>query len=410
MRNQKRTWLNGIIVVLALLSFVTFPGKSVAQKPAIINFGLLGDFTGPYASISGPIATGFEDSIEYVNKELGGIDGVKLNGISRDNGGNAALGLQQYAELIGMKPKPLFFHVPITPLAEALREKLRADNAIGFFPSSIADLYPHGNTYGYYALYPEQAAVAVKWVKDSWKEKRNPRIGIITYDTSFGRAILTEEFLNYCKNIGVDIVATELFGIRDVSVSTHLARMRSKEPDWLLTSTVGSGPLAIMKAAKELGMNAKLLGNVAFDWATLRLDPGLFEGCVTILPHVSYDEMTHPGIQTILGYMKKYNRKIDEKSMHYVLSWQNVLLAHKSVKDAVAKVGWDKLNVAAITNVLNHLSNYEPLNGVIRTSYTEKRRTPSWVTINRMEGGKIVSLSPGYGFIEVPDLRPAEYR
>jgi hypothetical protein len=74
-----------------------------------------------------------------------------------------------------------------------------------------------GNSYGFYALFPEVTAITLKWVKDNWKEKRNPRIGIITRDTGYGRTISNEDFYAYLKKIGVDLVGTELApGSREV--------------------------------------------------------------------------------------------------------------------------------------------------------------------------------------------------
>ena len=397
----------GMLVCLA--AFMTTSSASGA-KPDSFTIALLGDLTGPYAPVVGPMAPGSEDAIKYVNEELGGIDGVKLKLVVRDNTGKAALGLQQYAELIEMKPKPLFFGVPHTPTAEALREKIVADDVLGFFPGSVPDLYPQGNSYSFYALYPEQAAVFVRWVKENFKEKRNPRVAIITWDQAYGRAILTQEFFDYCKKIGVDIVAKELFGVRDVDLTTQMVRIRAKKPDWLLTNNVGSGPLAIMKAVKELGMNVKLGNGVGGGWGTVRLNPQLFEGCVSVMHNISYDNTSHPGIKKILEYMKKNNRSIKEKTNFYIIGWQYVLMVRKVIKDAVAKVGWDKLDTAAIKHEMNHLTNFEPLDGVVKVTYTDKVRSSPWLTIFKIQGGKLINLNPGGGFVKAPDLRPAKFR
>jgi len=402
----------GVVLVFLVLAML-FPMESMAEKPESISVAVIGDLTGPYASVVGPMAPGCEDAIKYVNEELGGIGGVKLKLAVKDNTGKAALGLQQYAELIGMKPKPLFFGVPHTPTAEALREKVRADDVIGFFPSSIDDLYPQGNTYGFYALYAEMTAVAVKWVKDNWTEKRNPRIAIITWDQAYGRAPLIPEFFDYCKKIGVDLVATELFGVRDVDLTTHMVRIREKNPDWILTNCTGSGPVAILRAVKELGMNVKFVNTVGGDWGTMRLDPALFEDSIAVLHNISYDDEKHPGVKKIKDYLKKNNRSIKEQTNFYIIGWQYVLMIHKVVSDAVAKVGWDKLNTAAIKNEMNHLTDWEPLDGVVRITYTEKVRSSPWLVVYKIKDGKFVPAGGKLGdgnFVKAPDLTPEKFR
>ncbi|MEJ2717543.1 MAG: ABC transporter substrate-binding protein [Deltaproteobacteria bacterium] len=331
--------------------------------------------------------------------------------VIRDNTGQASLGLQQYAELVNMKPKPLFFGVPHTPTAEALREKFKADNVIGYVPSSVDDLYPQGNAYGFYALYPEQAGILVRWVKENFKEKRNPRVAIITWDHAYGRAIMTPEFYAYCKKIGVDIVAKELFGVRDVDVTTQMVRIRAKKPDWLLTNCTGSGPVAIMRAAKELGMKTKLLNGVAGGWELLRVDPDLFQGCVSTINHVSYDADQLPSMKKLKKYMKKYKRTIKEQSLFYIIGWEYALMVHNTVKAAVAKAGgWDKLTTAAIMNELNSLTDWEPLDGIAKVTYTKKMRSSPWMCLFRIEGKKLINIVGPGKFVKAPDLRPEKFR
>ena len=411
MRDKTKFWFKGIVVVgvLACMGIVTGgPSQCAAEKPDSFSAAVIADLTGPYAPIVGPFAPGCEDGAKYVNEELVGIDGVELKFIIRDNAGKVALGLQQYAELIEMKPKPLFLGLMHTPTAEALRAKELADNVIGFCNSSGPDLYPQANSYGWYALYPEQAAVAVKWAKDNFKEKRNLRVAIITWDTAYGRSILVPEFFDFCKKNGVDIVAKELFNVRATDVTTQMVRIRTKKPDWLLTNTAAAAPMIIMKAVKELGMDVKLLSGYGCDWASVRMGPGLFEGCISILNQVSFDNETQPGMKEILKYMKMYKRGIKEKTGPYVAGWQYALTVHKVVEAVVAKVGWDKLDVAAVKNEMNHITNWSPMDGVIKVTYTDMIRANPWSKIFKIQGGKFIDI--GGGFIKAPDLRPAKYR
>ncbi len=396
-------------IIFLVISFFSVAAVQ-AKKPDSIIIALLGDLTGPYAPIVGPMAPGTEDAIRYVNDELGGINGVKIKLIIRDNTGKAALGLQQYAELIGMKPKPLFFGVPHTPTAEALRAKVLADDVLGFFPSSIEDIFPVGNTVGFYALYPSHAALFVKWLKEGWTKKRNPRVGIITWDTSYGRAILTPEFYDYAKKIGVDIVATELFGVRDVDITTQMVRIRSKKPDWLLTNCLS---LSILKAVNELNMDVRLANSVGGGWGVVRLAPELHENCIDINSVASYDNLDHPGIRKILEYHKKYKRSLKEQTNFYIYGWQYVLMVHKVIQDAVAKVGWDNLDTAAIKKEMFSLTDWEPLDGVVRVTYTKKLPASPWMKIYRIRGGKLVPAEGRLGggkWVQCPDMTPAKYR
>jgi hypothetical protein len=162
-----------------------------------------------------------------------------------------------------------------------------------------------------------------------------------------------------------------------------------------------------------LGMKIKFANNVGGDWGTVRLDPGLFEDAISVMHMASYDDTDHPGIKKVFSYLKKNNRGIKEQTAFYVLGWQYVLMIHKTVSDAVAKVGWDKLDTAAIKNELNHLTNWEPLDGVVKITYTDKCRHSHWLRIFKIKDGKLVPPGGKLGgaeFVEAPDLTPLKYR
>jgi ABC-type branched-subunit amino acid transport system substrate-binding protein len=236
---------------------------------------------------------------------------------------------------------------------------------------------------------------------------------MITWDQAYGRAPLIPEFFDYCKEIGVDLVAKELFGVRDVDLTTQMVRIKAKKPDWLLTNCTGSGPVAIMRAAKELGMKVKLLNTVGGGWGTLRLDPALFEDCVTVLHNISYDNDEHAGVKLVKQYLKENNRSIKEQTNFYIIGWQYIMMIHKAVAGAVAKVGWDKLDTAALKAQLNNLSDWEPLDGIVKVTYTEKKRSSPWLVIYKIKGGKLVPAGGKGGdgtFVEAPDMTPKKFR
>jgi ABC-type branched-subunit amino acid transport system substrate-binding protein len=390
------------------LSF-SIPGTAMAAgKPDVIHVALIGDYSGPYAPTVGPTRSGAEDAWQYINEKLGGVRGVKVKPVIRDMSGKVALGLSMYNEVINMKPKPAFIDIYITPLSEALRERYVEDDVVGFHAAAVVSLYPQANSYGLYPLYPEQLAVAVKWVRDNWKEKRNPRVGIITWDTAYGRAILTDEFFAYLKKIGVDFVGTpQLFGIRDINVTTQLMNLRAERPDYLMANNAAGGALAIHKGLREMGWNIPLLNTAGEDWGTVRLDPPSFDGDIIPMHVKSFDETDDPSIKTIMKFFNQNKRTINDRTLFYLIPWYNALLQHKIMTEVVDKYGWKGLNTVNIKKALNNVKDFAPLKGLTRISYSEKQRTPSVIRLYRVTGGKFLPLT---GFLKVPDMRPAEYR
>ncbi len=398
-------------VVLALVFAIgLFVGSSPrnavsAGKPDTINVALIADFSGPYAPVVGPMRPGTEDAWEYINTKLGGVHGVKVTPIIRDMGGKIEIGQSMYNEAITLKPKPLFLTPGTAPLAAALRQRFVEDGIVGFVPSTSDTLYPMGNSYGLYALYPEQTAIALKWIKNNWKEKRNPRIGIITWDTAYGKAILNDEFYAYLKKIGVDLVGTELFGIREVDLTAQLLRLKGKNPDFLVACNAASGPMAIKKGCREMGWKIPLVNSLGEDWGTVRLAPEMFEGDIVTLPVKSFDETDDPSIKTIMGFFNKYKRTTNDKSVFYMIAWQQAIVEQKIMTQVVDKHGWDGLTTKNIKAELEALKGFDVLGGLAKISYTKDRRTPTQARVYRVSKGKLLPVTP---FMEVPDLRPKE--
>ncbi len=395
-------------ILVSCLSFIPQGGATAADKPDFIHTAVIGDLGGPYAATVGAIRAAFEDAWEYINEELGGVQGVKVKILVRDMAGVMSVGQSQYNELINIKPKPVFIDIHISSLAEALRARYVEDGVVGIQPGTITNFYPQGNTYSYSPNYPEQLAAPMKWVREHWKEKRNPRMGIITWDTAYGRGILTDEFFAYAKSIGVDIVGTpQLFGVKDVDVGTQLLNLRAEKPDYLVTNTTGGGPLAIKRGCKEMDWNITLLNGGGGDWGTVNLNPPLFEGDITGFYVKSWDETDDPSIKLLMKYFTKNKRTAKERTLFYIVPWCQALIEHHVMTEVVKKYGWEGLNAKNVVAVMNNLKDFAPLDGIGRYSYSEKRRTPHLMRVYKITGGKFLPVSD---FFEVPDLMPAKFK
>lgn len=397
-----------VTVLLCVLSLVVQNPAQAAGKPDVIKVGLIGDFSGPYAPVVGQTRPGALDAWDYINTELGGVHGVKVKPVIKDMSGKVAIGLSQYNELISIKPKLHFIDTFITPLGEALRERYVEDDVIGFHAGAIVSLYPKANAYAYYALYPEQMGMILKWVKDNWKESRNPRIGIITWDTSYGRAILVKPFFDYLKKIGVDLAGKpQLFGIREVDITTQLMYLRTVKPDFLVANNGGGAGLALKKGLSEMGWDIPHLNTNGHDWGSIRLNPPVFEGDIVSIPVVSFDEKDDPSMKKIMKYFTKNKRKTNDQTGFYLYAWQNALIQQKVMTDVVSKHGWAGLTTKNLKTAINNIKNFRPLGGMTVVSYSDKRRTPGVSRIYKVIGGKML---PQTDFLEVPDMRPAKYR
>jgi len=266
-------------------------------------------------------------------------------------------------------------------------------------------IYPLANTFGLYPLYQDMFGGFMDWVVENWdfnKMGRNPRIAILTWDTTFGRAILTPEVDDYAKKKNIDIIDKVLFSIRDLDVTTQLIRIKMKKPDWVYTNIAVDGAVAIAKSAQGIRYKIKLGGNTTFDWSTIMLGGKIMDGATLVCTFKSWDDAADPGIKLITKWFKEKKRKPTERTLVYQLAWANVLTMQKVISKAVDEVGWDKLDGAAVKRQMEKLKDFSPL-GLTYYSFSP----PGKGYIAQIKNGKIIPIS---GWRELPDLRPAKHR
>lgn len=387
-----------------LFGLVLIP-EAMAAKPDVIKIACIPDMTGPYAAIVGPANVAFMDGCEYVN-ETGGIKGVKVEPLVRDCGGKVDVGMSHYMEIKEMKPRPPVIFGVISGLGEALKMRLNEDQFPAIWVCSTEVVYPAGYTFGWYPTYADLCGLFIDWLAETWKGQGRPKLAFLTWDTTYGRAVLYDEVNEYAKKKGVDVVATELFGVRDVDVSTQLVRIRDKGADWIFTNTAGRGPVIVAKGIKELGYKVGLAGSIGLDESCLYIDPVAMEGAITINHRVSWAEKDHPGIKVMNQYIEKNKRKETDKTIMYPMGFAGALLAKEVIGRAVDKVGWDKLSGAAIKAELENLKDFSPLD-IAYFSYGPTRRSPSKAKVFQAKGKDLLPIT---GWRECPDLRPAKYK
>ncbi|MDY6969197.1 MAG: ABC transporter substrate-binding protein [Spirochaetota bacterium] len=395
-------------LLLVLISSLFYGCKAKKEKLKVIKLPCIIDISGPYAPITAPAYSGFSDACEYVN-EQGGIKGVPVEAVVRDCGGKVDTAISFYNDFREMKPKPLTIFISVTAEGEALRERVAEDNMVAFCVPGTPALYPALNTFGLYPLYQDMFGGFLNWLVNNWDWKkmgRNPRVAILTWDSTFGRAILMDEVYDYAKSKKVDIVAKELFGVRDMDVSTQLVRIKKQNPDYIYTNSTSAGPAMIAKSAHDMKYKINLAGHTAIDWSTIMIGGKLMEDMTLCFSYASWDDLKNPGIKLLSKWFKKKKRRPQERTIVYQLAFSNVLNIREVISRAVDAVGWENLDGEALKEQVEKLNNYSPL-GLSYFTFDEKRRAPNKGYIAKIKGGKILPITD---WLELPDLRPEKYK
>ncbi|MEW6033718.1 MAG: ABC transporter substrate-binding protein [Chloroflexota bacterium] len=398
-----------VLVVLLLTLAPLAACKQAAptvQKPTVVRIGVITDATGPYAAIAGPTLDAYLDAQAYVN-DTGGIDGVPIEVVVRDGAGKVDLATSMYTELVNMSPRPVMLNLIVSAYAEALHDRIAEDEIPTLSVTATSAIYPRAYTFGMYLTYADFAGLFADWLMKTWKGSAPPKVAFLTWDSTYGRAILTQEVRDYFKSKGVNLVAEEVFKMADLDVTTQLVRIRDKGADWIYSNSTATGPVVVLKGLKQLGYNVPFAGAIGFDWSCMYISTKeLVEGSVAIFNFVSWDETDNPGIQKMTEYFDKASRPAKDRTVLYPLGFQNVLICKEVIGRAVKEVGWDKLSGEAIKAQLLKLKNFSAL-GISTITYTADRYSPSLARVYQFKDGKLLPVSD---WMEAPNLLEAKYK
>ncbi|MBB3066160.1 MULTISPECIES: ABC transporter substrate-binding protein [Limibacillus] len=337
MRN-KATWF--VASAAALLIATT----SQAAEDKIIIGGAL-SLTGVQAPLDTPGLQGAEVAVKYLN-DNGGLLGKQIEFINIDGKsdpvtvGNVAVELiDKGAELI-VAPCDFDFGGPASREAQA-------SGLVGISTCASDPLYSS------WSLGDKQFTLSM------W----NTTMGAVAADYAFKERgwktayVVTDQFIAYTKSLskyfvaqfeanGGEIILEDTYTNGDNNFSAQLARLQAlgKKPDVIFLSSYGQDIGAIIRALREVGYDAPVLGGDAYD------DPAMHEALgdklgndVYFVTHTWMGPEAHPDMPKFIDlFTQMYGNAPDTSFVS--TGWDTIMLLAAAVEaagttdgDAVAK-------------------------------------------------------------------------
>jgi len=410
----------GVMCTIVLLIFIGINANAYEKKPEKFIYYLIGDMSGPFGAMTVSMLPALTDFCQWYNSTKGGIRGVPLTFMARDNGGQIAKGVAAYEYFRHEKPKPVVGSFWPASVAEALKDRFQEDRIVNFFnTASNAINLPVGYLVGSCPSYPSAAASSMAWVKEKYWKGKKMKVGFLTWDNSYGKSIFDPELRKwFSKQPGMDLVAEEVFKPRDVDVSTQIIKLKSKGVNWILDNTGGHGAVAISKSLKSLGLLSQDITDTSADkihratnvWGVddslIRLGGPLVNGIIGLRPWASYSEKDNPGIQLVLRSLKENNRGTKIKNVNYILKFAKMTLVTHIVEELVDESGWEGVTGENFLYKLLRIKNFNAL-GLCEFTYAPTYPFLKSGRVYMVKNGMILPVS---GYRELPDLRPSKYR
>ena len=357
--------LMGLCLMLMLALVLNMGAQAIAKEP--YKVGATYAITGPVAFLGEPARNAAKMIEEMVNAE-GGINGHPLELVIYDNEGDATKTVLAAKKLV-QKDKVLAVigastsgtTMAVIPILSEAKTPLVAQAA----SRKIAS--PVDKRKWTFKVVPGDD-LCVELMYRFMKARGIKKIALLSVSTGYGISG-REALKGLAPKFGMEIVADETYGPKDTDLSSHLTKVRAKNPDAIINWSVGPTQIVVVKNWKQLGIKAPLYQSYGFgSKGNLKLAGADAEGVICPVARISVAEQLpadDPQAEVVKKfsklYQEKYKKEADTFGAH---SWD----ALYQVVDALKAVGPDR---AKIRDHLENLKDWPGQNGVFNRSPKE---------------------------------------
>ncbi|MCL4880056.1 MAG: ABC transporter substrate-binding protein [Anaerolineae bacterium] len=427
---MNRIWT--VLVMLLVLSMTPISANTECVEDLTgqtIRFYHFGDLSSIYAQLTLPVLNGFEDAIAYFN-EQGGICGATIAMEYRDTGGSQAAAQAAWDEF-SLREDAYIMFMYLTEDAELLREQAaQKEIPIVVSSGSLKALYGDaadspGWVFSVTPMFMNQLGAFCDYISENWAQfgiEGDPVIGHVSFLGALGESSDSDEARAYCESKGVGYAGARYFfpGVPDISPMVQ--GVLDGGANIIYTTSVANGPAQVAATLAALGLRDEVLvagPNIVLDTSVMQLGGEATNGIVGQLPYLWWDEVEHPGIQTVVNYWSQ-NRlpqaenaveALETRNVAYLVAWAAVDAYRDIMISTINRVGFENLSGRTFYDSMTSGQTFSALDGVITLTYSETSREPHFTRIGAIQfvetdSGLLPRILPLTDFVEVPDLKP----
>ncbi|RHW36196.1 ethanolamine utilization protein EutJ [Lysinibacillus yapensis] len=311
-------------------------GSSSSESSDVIKIGANLELSGPVASYGSSIGDGAELAVEEINA-AGGIDGKQVELVKVDNKSdnaeatNAAIKLATQDKVTAMIAPATSGNV-IATAQIANQNKIPTVTASGTAPNVTENADGTINDYVFRTCFidPFQGVVAANFATSELGAKN---VAIYADNASDYAKGLAASFKEQIEANGGTVVAEEAYVADDTDFKSTLTRIKSANPDFVFIPGYYEEVGLIVKQARELGIEAPLMGADGWDSPTLvELAGAEALNNTFITNHYSSQDPD----ETIQGFVDAFEAKFSEApNAFHALGYDTVYY----LKDAIERAG-----------------------------------------------------------------------
>ncbi len=265
---MKKTSIFALVLALVLCMSLfagCAPKEGGEDTGETIKFGFLGPLTGPVAQYGIAIRNGIKMYVDELNA-AGGLLGKQIELIEYDEKGDAQEAINGFNKLVEQdKVVAVFGSVTSGPtFAVADASAAMADPIPVITSSATADDITASGDNMFRTCFKDsfQGGTMARYAAEIVGANTAAIIFNNSTDYSTG---LKDAFEAECKNVAIDVVSVESYGENTVDFKAQLTNIAAKNPEVLFVPDYYTEAALIAQQARELGIEAVLLGGDGWD-------------------------------------------------------------------------------------------------------------------------------------------------
>jgi branched-chain amino acid transport system substrate-binding protein len=381
-----RTGFAGILVAVAAIAGCTKSSAGGAEKGAdTILIGEVGSLTGSEATFGKSTQSGIQMAIDEVNA----AGGVLMNGQRRkvavrayddqgkpEEAANAVTRLINQDRVVAILGEVASTNsLAMAPIAQAAGIPMVTPSSTNPKVTEVGD-----HIFRVCFIDPFQGAVMAKFARETLKLDKVAVLKDNKSDYSLG---LSQVFIDNFQKLGGTIVGEEAYSKGDSDFRGQLTTLKGKAPQAIYVPGYYTDVGVVARQAKELGLNAPLLGGDGWESEKLyELGGDALEGSY-FSNHYSTDD-PNPRVQEFIkNYKAKYNGKMPDSLG--ALSYDAAMVVIRAMERAGTTEGKKLRDEIAKT------TGYPGVAGTI--SLDEKRNAVKPAVVLQVKGGKSIFVA-----------------
>lgn len=287
--------VGGLVLVVLGNGFSTAATDEVRWVKIGNSHGMTGAVSVAHTAYMEAMISYFKDlnergGIEFTNPKTGKAEKAKIDHLWADDGYVVSKIVANYTRMKG--DGIVFFINGSVGGTLACLEMSKRDKIAQLHAGNIkALMYPkHKWVVTPSAAYTDSFGAGINWIAKEWAPKNLPaggklKLGIITSDTAFGKALLEPSTEAYMKENGVEYLGMLFAGVGDIDMTPQVKTMVDKGANWIACNHTAPFASNLAKSIGRLGLHGKIhlfLNQACFDDVFMQQAGEYAEGTVGI--------------------------------------------------------------------------------------------------------------------------------